>query len=205
MAIVNKIGNIIGGGGVKQFPENLYPTIHIPDFSQVVNGYFVNKANGKKIQAATTTTANDSLIMPANDADIIAAVTLAGQYSKFYTNNSTPKTVLISQIPSIDQKYCLFFDSVNSKNFILFKTQGTEINADLLYNYCFKTYIGGGYFPITQTADSISFVIRGTGTFVFNWGDGSNTSATYRDWETDRKSTRLNSSHSAKSRMPSSA
>ena len=29
--------------------------------------------------------------------------------------------------------------------------------------------------------------------------------AVYRDWETDRKSTRLNSSHSAKSRMPSSA
>ena len=27
----------------------------------------------------------------------------------------------------------------------------------------------------------------------------------YRDWETYRKSTRLNSSHSAKSRMPSSA
>ena len=27
----------------------------------------------------------------------------------------------------------------------------------------------------------------------------------YRDWETDRKSTRLNSRHSAKSRMPSSA
>ena len=27
----------------------------------------------------------------------------------------------------------------------------------------------------------------------------------YRDWETDRKSTRLNSSHSATSRMPSSA
>ena len=30
-------------------------------------------------------------------------------------------------------------------------------------------------------------------------------SGDYRDWETDRKSTRLNSSHSAKSRMPSSA
>ena len=29
--------------------------------------------------------------------------------------------------------------------------------------------------------------------------------SSYRDWETDRKSTRLNSSHSAKSRMPSSA
>ena len=32
-----------------------------------------------------------------------------------------------------------------------------------------------------------------------------NLSTAYRDWETDRKSTRLNSSHSAKSRMPSSA
>ena len=31
------------------------------------------------------------------------------------------------------------------------------------------------------------------------------TTRAYRDWETDRKSTRLNSSHSAKSRMPSSA
>ena len=31
------------------------------------------------------------------------------------------------------------------------------------------------------------------------------TATSYRDWETDRKSTRLNSSHSAKSRMPSSA
>ena len=29
--------------------------------------------------------------------------------------------------------------------------------------------------------------------------------ASYRDWETDRKSTRLNSSHSGESRMPSSA
>ena len=28
---------------------------------------------------------------------------------------------------------------------------------------------------------------------------------TYRDWETDRKSTRLNSSHEFVSRMPSSA
>ena len=28
---------------------------------------------------------------------------------------------------------------------------------------------------------------------------------TYRDWETDRKSTRLNSSHSGETRMPSSA
>ena len=38
-------------------------------------------------------------------------------------------------------------------------------------------------------------------TYVDNTGE----TKPYRDWETDRKSTRLNSSHSAKSRMPSSA
>ena len=42
-----------------------------------------------------------------------------------------------------------------------------------------------------------------------NWVDAGcpkkNGFGKYRDWETDRKSTRLNSSHSAKSRMPSSA
>ena len=36
-------------------------------------------------------------------------------------------------------------------------------------------------------------------------GRPTNLESAYRDWETDRKSTRLNSSHSAKSRMPSSA
>ena len=36
-------------------------------------------------------------------------------------------------------------------------------------------------------------------------GDMTGFAAYYRDWETDRKSTRLNSSHRSLSRMPSSA
>ena len=36
-------------------------------------------------------------------------------------------------------------------------------------------------------------------------GYGDESELDYRDWETDRKSTRLNSSHSGESRMPSSA
>ena len=45
----------------------------------------------------------------------------------------------------------------------------------------------------------------------FNWrkvvsfNESTVTSWAYRDWETDRKSTRLNSSHITRSRMPSSA
>ena len=52
-------------------------------------------------------------------------------------------------------------------------------------------------FGTISTANTI------TGT-TLNGTTGINTGV-YRDWETDRKSTRLNSSHSAKSRMPSSA
>ena len=48
-----------------------------------------------------------------------------------------------------------------------------------------------GFVIIDTAAEVVYFFFDG-------WGD-------YRDWETDRKSTRLNSSHSAKSRMPSSA
>ena len=45
-------------------------------------------------------------------------------------------------------------------------------------------------------------VNKARGILQGHWG---NENRKYRDWETDRKSTRLNSSHSAKSRMPSSA
>ena len=41
--------------------------------------------------------------------------------------------------------------------------------------------------------------------FLARSGEVVRYTTVYRDWETDRKSTRLNSSHSAKSRMPSSA
>ena len=43
------------------------------------------------------------------------------------------------------------------------------------------------------------------GVYIIHDWEKHNPWAPYRDWETDRKSTRLNSSHSAKSRMPSSA
>ena len=38
-----------------------------------------------------------------------------------------------------------------------------------------------------------------------SWEQRTTTGPRYRDWETDRKSTRLNSSHITRSRMPSSA
>ena len=52
-----------------------------------------------------------------------------------------------------------------------------------------------------QTIHSIvTDLLTGTG-----WSLGVMGNVAYRDWETDRKSTRLNSSHITRSRMPSSA
>ena len=50
-----------------------------------------------------------------------------------------------------------------------------------------------------------SFFLNVVCTMVLIWKLLIVSPMSYRDWETDRKSTRLNSSHSAKSRMPSSA
>ena len=49
--------------------------------------------------------------------------------------------------------------------------------------------------------------MMGTGKMGINTGMvcGKEKMDSYRDWETDRKSTRLNSSHITRSRMPSSA
>ena len=55
--------------------------------------------------------------------------------------------------------------------------------------------IEGGYRGFIYYAETAAFVKKHKKLII----------RIYRDWETDRKSTRLNSSHSAKSRMPSSA
>ena len=65
-----------------------------------------------------------------------------------------------------------------------------------------KDDLGNGVFTLTYDGSmEVEVFIENNNVCLFNYfGRGC-----YRDWETDRKSTRLNSSHSAKSRMPSSA
>ena len=88
-----------GGFGGGDFIKSLSPIFYIKDLTVIQSGYFVDSSgNNKQIQAATTTVANDSLIMPANDSSIISALTAAGCYSQFYTDNATPKKVLLSNI-----------------------------------------------------------------------------------------------------------
>ena len=71
-----------------------------------------------------------------------------------------------------------------------------NIIPEKLRHYFFRGLIDGdGCFYISKNKKQKQFTISSS--IGQDWG--------YRDWETDRKSTRLNSSHSAKSRMPSSA
>ena len=75
--------------------------------------------------------------------------------------------------------------------------QYVEIDLD----YCANT-AGVAPCAASQTGDAKCFNTYATCNDTPNF---NLTTRTYRDWETDRKSTRLNSSHRSLSRMPSSA
>lgn len=152
MGIVNIISNRIGAG------QNLFPpnksglVFWIKDLNTPINGYWKDySGNNKQIQLATTTIAYDSLIMPANDTQIINAVILAGCYSTFYTDNSTPKKVLKSELL---QNYgdVLFFDEWNKKNMILYSSaQSTYKSVILNYIRYVDWLFPTGVINFTQT------------------------------------------------------
>ena len=85
-------------------------------------------------------------------------------------------------------------------------TQMQDINQiqalSLTQNLSLGTYLPS--IPLGVLGDAI-YRLNSNGVTPGNPSSKLNMFGRYRDWETDRKSTRLNSSHSAKSRMPSSA
>ena len=60
-------------------------------------------------------------------------------------------------------------------------------------------------FEIAQSLEPNPSTLHNLGLVYMETGEYQKSAHTYRDWETDRKSTRLNSSHITRSRMPSSA
>ena len=91
-------------------------------------------------------------------------------------------------------KDIMFEDSINYK----------KISMILVFPSCtFKC--GKEYCQNSSLAQSPNIDVSIPSIITRYLDDPITSAATYRDWETDRKSTRLNSSHSAKSRMPSSA
>ena len=78
-------------------------------------------------------------------------------------------------------------------------------SRDITDKYTVIDAVKGAEFVINEV---VSGAARGVDTLGEQWAEKNNIPVKqypYRDWETDRKSTRLNSSHSRASRMPSSA
>jgi len=123
-------------GSLLNYIKSLNPVFFIEDLTDVVGGKFVDKSgNNKIISAATKNIANDSLIMPANDTDIIAALTAAGLYSIFYTNDAAPKTVIINTIDTTND-----YIFKNSLSIVLFPTAELEPKTNRILNQLFPSY-----------------------------------------------------------------
>ena len=102
---------------------------------------------------------------------------------------------------SQDQSFYGFFNVIANQNANMMAryNAGTD-EAYLDWEATNSTNVGSRMqLNSRSTGTSAGFTVYGPN------NSGSNSVMQYRDWETDRKSTRLNSSHSAKSRMPSSA
>ena len=93
------------------------------------------------------------------------------------------------------------------KSFKSFITEGRPSQQHPLEGHEYHKKTDAQLEYIAKDAHKAAEAMKSHNTTAENkYRDQANDSATmYRDRETDRKSTRLNSSHSAKSRMPSSA
>ena len=107
-----------------------------------------------------------------------------GRYRHVYSGHfSTEKHISVSDFFNQDQMKQKLFGSLGVSGTMKFKIVW---NADpTIYGFYIMSYTPPG---VTSSPHPYTYMNH-----------------RYRDWETDRKSTRLNSSHSAKSRMPSSA
>ena len=90
-----------------------------------------------------------------------------------------------------------------SRNAARMQLSGTSLDNTIIPRFETFEFDNETYTPKVVKVGNVS-VVKITGDPSIDQYNAS-IYGSYRDWETDRKSTRLNSSHSAKSRMPSSA
>ena len=147
-----------------------------------------------------------------------ASITATGDHKFLMSDNTWKETIQLSKesifstgvgIKSIvdEDRTEDVYDAVNVKSTDSFWAEGVIAhNCDLLaIDECFpattKILMGEGHFKTIDTIkknDRVMSFCSETNRFISK-------PVLYRDWETDRKSTRLNSSHEIPSRMPSSA
>ena len=103
-------------------------------------------------------------------------------------------------------------DLGNGQDFLLNTTNdlaSVSGNTSIIYGLIRRILVQRGTWPSDITFGSELYTLLNTKSVQsvtdMEISDIIHDDAAYRDWETDRKSTRLNSSHITRSRMPSSA
>ena len=152
------------------------------------------------------TLATAKLIRPLPDtAKAAKVVTIDLTYS--ITDDTVEESgvyILDNTLPTYDNSRESYHTIAISKD-VLQATFNAKVLASVKANPCVASAsIDGGDVLTITFVEGKNPVVKGIGFFQKTTVTVS-TPMLYRDWETDRKSTRLNSSHSAKSRMPSSA
>ena len=108
--------------------------------------------------------------------------------NRSYTDFSDQSVSGISHLPKVSIFRLLAYHKICNDHYQFRQWQGYDASL------CNVDYITpSGSMDLSAQFEQVNFVT------------GKNADRCYRDWETDRKSTRLNSSHRSLSRMPSSA
>ena len=130
------------------------------------------------------------------------------QHAYYATLENTKHNYMIIQG---DLGVKLFLQNLMNQTSVCFDTETTGIdalNAELV-GMSFSWSRGEAFYvPFPDNQEEAQLLANKFKPFFENEAIekiGQNMKMTYRDWETDRKSTRLNSSHEFVSRMPSSA
>ena len=177
-------------------------------------GYNNFKGNYMKVTTGTPLTINTVKLYTPNAGKI--------QFELMYMATDTTYYPGLSQFVTVNAAASSPTPTPGSSNYV-------AGDSGRIYELNFKLNVAGNYY-IVATCDSTAALFRNNGITsspypigpnkVFSYTGNSVTPATgnfqnyfyffyntqiYRDWETDRKSTRLNSSHLKLSRMPSSA
>jgi hypothetical protein len=112
---------------------SLNPIVYVKDMAVVVDGKLVDDSgNNKEIAVSTVTLVNDTITMPASDADIIAALIADGMYDFWYTDDVTPKAIQIGNMMLHGSRRMFsFYDGLH---FCLFANELTQAQQESLYS-----------------------------------------------------------------------
>ena len=173
--------------------------------SKIERGRFAGKAKLYSVSGATLTYISDIY------ADAGTTVLSDGVASAAFSPDGS-KLVLGGGFTGNAKLYSIFGTTLTYISDIYADAETTAL-SDVVLSAAFSPdgskLVLGGWFTGFAKLYSVSVSVSGTTVSyisdIYTEAGITVLSCPYRDWETDRKSTRLNSSHSGESRMPSSA